>query len=161
MSCPLHCWVWSQQPLRLLKPGCYPVTKQNLQASEQQSTVVWSVRSGDSLSLKSRTSILAARLAGWRILDTQREAHRERSQVLSGKTADHGPAYLGCVVVVALGRLTWKSDAPRIGGGRRGCGGRASQCVSMEEPTPPRLSDDLEGKEERLRCVAPVCCYFN
>lgn len=51
------------------------------------------------------------------------------------------------VVMVVVQHLTWKSDAPCTGEGLREYGGRESQYVSVAEPTPPHLSDDLEGKE--------------
>ena len=41
---------------------------------------------------------------------------------------------------------TWKSDVQRIGEGRQGCGGKASQCVSVAEPTLQHLRGDLEEK---------------
>lgn len=65
---------------------------------------------------------------------------------MSGEKTDPGTINLGSLVVAR--HLTWKSDAPCIEAGQRGYGGRASQCVSMAEPTPPRLSDDLQGEGE-------------
>lgn len=85
--------------------------------------------------------------------DTQREAHPACSKALSGGKTDPSTINLGSLVVsvlvVIVGLLTWKSDAPCIGEGLRGCAGRVSQCVSAAEPAPPHLSDDLEGKWER------------
>lgn len=56
------------------------------------------------------------------------------------------------VVVVIAELLTWKSDAPCTGEGLWGYGGKVSQCVSVAESTPPRLSDGLEGKHKMLLC---------
>lgn len=61
------------------------------------------------------------------------------------------PKHLGIATIVPKD-LTWKSDAPCIGGGRWEYGGRVSQCVSMEGLTPPYLSNDLEDKEEWVWC---------
>lgn len=61
------------------------------------------------------------------------------------------PKHLGIATIVPKD-LTWKSDAPCIGGGRWEYGGRVSQCVSMEGLTPPHLSNDLEDKEEWVWC---------
>lgn len=89
-------------------------------------------------------------MLGWRM-------HRGRgsdcSEALSGQKTDlrtinlEGEAVSGWGEV-AVGLLTWKSDAPCIGEGQQGYAGRASQCVSAAGPTPPRLSGDLEDKWE-------------
>lgn len=67
------------------------------------------------------------------------------------KTKQKPPKHLGIATIVPKD-LTWKSDAPCIGGGRWEYGGRVSQCVSMEGLTPPHLSNDLEDKEEWVWC---------
>lgn len=75
---------------------------------------------------------------------------RKADSIEKNKTKNP-PKHLGIATIVPKD-LTWKSDAPCIGGGRWEYGGRVSQCVSMEGLTPPYLSNDLEDKEEWVWC---------